>query len=191
MLQKTDELSKKISDLEAQVKEREAEIKRLKDEIVDLIVIRSVAQMKSLLKQKDDTSSEIEPANEKLDNSTKLLTIKLTGEEQITILADEWKVIASTFEFDDCWTVTPPYEWRIKVLEHADGRWLVYGTYDSPVWKLKFKPCAKQAGYIVNCLEDLRKAIFNAATEIGNVGLSNKCIEILRLKDMKKLNKFY
>ncbi len=59
------------------------------------------------------------------------LTITLTDRAPVTIVKNDWGVIASAKDWDNQHESQANRTWRLTVREHDDGRTLVYGVYDS------------------------------------------------------------
>jgi hypothetical protein len=57
------------------------------------------------------------------------LTITLTDRAPVTIVADNWPVIASAKDWDNRYEVQANRTWSLKVRQHNDGRTIVYGVY--------------------------------------------------------------
>jgi len=65
------------------------------------------------------------------DTTTKRRTITLTHRPPVSIVEDQWLMIATARDWDGEHEFQANRKWSVRVREHADGRRLVYGTYDS------------------------------------------------------------
>jgi len=67
-----------------------------------------------------------------MSNDTDRLTITLTDHVPVNIVKAEWPVIAKAKDDDAQQSGNEPFRtWRLTVRQHADGRTLIYGVYDT------------------------------------------------------------
>jgi hypothetical protein len=117
--------------------------------------------------------------------TTKKIKITMSERRPLTIVDCEWPVIAKADWWNGEHRFQANYERRIRVREHADGRRIVYGTYDSggggvPVG---FRGAAggfllDKAGYGRPGVQDERtvRAIRRVAGIIGDDAMADECI---------------
>lgn len=59
------------------------------------------------------------------------LTITLTGRAPVTIIKEDWPVIASARRWDNQYEFQANRTWKLTVRQHEDGRAIVYGVHDT------------------------------------------------------------
>jgi len=112
-------------------------------------------------------------------------TITLTDSAPVTIVDDEWPIIASATEYDpygdedEYDTAGPsPTEWWMKIRQHKDGRAIVYAGYDA-VRRGVLLPAGSDNSAIVVVVRAMAQDIVGAGNNY-NAGiwseLAAKCI---------------
>lgn len=109
-------------------------------------------------------------ANEKL-------TITLTDRAPVTIVKDDWGVIASAKDWDNQHESQADRTWRLTVREHEDGRVIVYGVYSTQLQSER----AARAGELVEANDDkgydyLAPVIRRVAEACGCDRIAAECI---------------
>lgn len=124
------------------------------------------------------------------------LTITLSGRAPVTVVKDDWPVIASAS--DDSYSGDPG-RWhqakqrgecdmyRITVRQHADGRTIVYGVLDAAVaqWGAPAGGESYRGGYLLDAGQDAAAAIHRVADESGiPASVARACIADLPAEEL-------
>ena len=93
------------------------------------------------------------------------ITIKLTNRRPITIVEDNWPLIARAKDWDNTYEFQANRTWRIRVRQHEDGRTVVYGVYDTHYQG----ECNRVAGYLLETDDEaqITRAIRDVGEHIG------------------------
>jgi hypothetical protein len=102
------------------------------------------------------------------------ITLVLTDERPIKVKKEAWPVVASAKDYDNQYEFQANRTWHLRVRQHADGRCIVTGTYDTAFQGER----GARAGYRVAAGDDdaLIQAIRDAAEAIGKPELAAACI---------------
>lgn len=92
----------------------------------------------------------------------KTRTITLSNRPPVKVREDEWPLVASSLDYDNEFEFQANSKWRLKVRRHADGRAIVYGTYDTALHEPNVS-----AGELLSADEDVVAAIRRVGEEIG------------------------
>lgn len=92
------------------------------------------------------------------------LTITLTDRAPVTIVKDQWPVIASSTDYAGEVEAQASRTWRMTVRQHADGRAVVYGVYTTR-WQGE---SGRRGGQLLASGADLIAAINAVAEDLGS-----------------------
>jgi hypothetical protein len=108
------------------------------------------------------------------------LIVTLTDRAPARIVKDVWPVVARADAHDGQVESQANRRWRLKVRQHADGRVLVYGTYDTQ-WQNEHD---RRAGELLDAGGDVVTAIRAVAEAIdAPERLAHECIADLPAQD--------
>lgn len=78
------------------------------------------------------------------------LRIVLTDAQPVDVTAAEWPVVAEARSWDNTYEFQANRIWTLKVRQHADGRCIVYGVYETSYRDDRWA----RAGEIVDSIEE-------------------------------------
>ncbi len=107
-------------------------------------------------------------------------TITLTGRAPVRIAEDQWPIIASAKRFDGQVECQANRTWHLTVRQHADGRAIVYGVYDSC-----YPGEGARAGQIIANSVKIPTVIYEVAEACGCTQIADDCIADLPAVDLK------
>src|SRR5216684_1858168 len=107
-----------------------------------------------------------------MSDEKKTLTITLTGRAPVTVDKAEWPIIASSKRHDGQVEVQANRTWRLAVRQHADGRAIVYGVYDTN-WQGAH---GKRGGELLAAGDDIPAAIARVAEHVGCEDIADECV---------------
>jgi hypothetical protein len=101
------------------------------------------------------------------------LTVTLTGRAPVTIIKDDWPIIASAKDWDNQHECQANRTWRLTVRQHEDGRSLIYGVYETQ-WQ---NESGRRGGELLDVGADIPAAIYRVAEYLGfDRNLADQCI---------------
>lgn len=100
------------------------------------------------------------------------LTITLTDRAPVTIVKADWPIVATAKDWDNEHECQANRTWRLTVRQHADGRAIVYGVYDS-AWQHERD---LRAGQLCDADANLAAAIREVASDCGCERIVPACI---------------
>ncbi len=104
------------------------------------------------------------------------LTITLTGRPPVRINKSEWPVIASAKDWQGQYETLTSRSWFMTVRQHADGRVIVYGRYETH-WQGERD---RRAGVLVGAGGDIPAAIHEVVETLGGgILLEQECVASL------------
>ncbi len=115
-------------------------------------------------------------------HETETLRIKLSERRPVTIQTNDWKLIADAADFDGEFEGSAQRVSRVFVREHADGRVIVYGTFETRHTDER----DSAAGWILEDPTDatLQLHIRRVCGIIGDDILAGECIQDLPEEDL-------
>jgi hypothetical protein len=95
-----------------------------------------------------------------MNDSSKRRIITLTNRRPISVIEDEWPIIASITSQEGA-----TYTYSLMVRKHADGRCIAYGTSSrGPSGNGGFRPLPERAGYLLPDDALLERSILDFCT---------------------------
>jgi hypothetical protein len=114
-----------------------------------------------------------------MENET--LTITLTERPPVKIIKSEWPKIADARDHDGQYISQANRKWYLNVRQHADGRTIVYGIYDTHFAQEK----DLRGGELLDPGEDIARAIVRVAEHLGfRRQLADECISRLPAEEI-------
>ena len=110
-----------------------------------------------------------------MTNEKKTLTITLTARAPVTIVKDDWPIIARASDHDGQVESQADRTWRLAVRQHDDGRAVVYGVHDTN-WQSER---CRRGGEMLAAGEDIPAAIARVAATVGAEEIAAECVSDL------------
>jgi hypothetical protein len=111
----------------------------------------------------------------------KTRTITLTGRRPVKIVEDEWPVIAVGKDHGGQIECQADRSWVVRVRQHADGRALIYGVYETR-WQGE---SGSRGGKMLDAGDDIIAGIRSVAESIGaSEDVAQECIADLPAEEI-------
>jgi hypothetical protein len=107
------------------------------------------------------------------------IEIRLTERRPVSVDPDQWPMTAEATDYDGETQAESQSEWYVRVLEHADGRRIVYGCRQPGLVPQPRGTINPYAGRLLASDESepaLASAILVVAETIGRLDLGRSCI---------------
>lgn len=116
-----------------------------------------------------------------MSDNEKTRTITLFDRRPVKIREAEWPVIARASDHDNQYEFQANRRWNLRVRQHADGRAIVYGTYDTA-----FQHEANRAGgELLEAGEDVAATVARVAKRLGFADhIAEACVADLPAEDL-------
>lgn len=110
------------------------------------------------------------------------LTITLTERRPVTIVKDDWPILASAEDTDDrAHPEQANRRWKLIVRQHADGRSIVYGVYTSAFLDAR----DVRGGVLVEAEGDIEAAIYEVTASLDfDRALADQCVADLPAEEL-------
>jgi hypothetical protein len=119
------------------------------------------------------------------ETKTKTRTITLSNRRPVKIVESDWPVIAK-----GSWCDTPALPVQanrsalVRVRQHADGRSIVYGTYDTEL-RGDSGDSGRKSGLLLDAGADIAAAIYKVVADLGvTATMAAECVADLPAEEL-------